>query len=80
MADERTMKKREKLILLSKELGLPQSAMIREAVDQFIESKLIEKRKNTNALQAASDFSASGFWADRKDLPDFDKLRTEFDR
>lgn len=70
-----TMQEREKLLLLSRELGLPQSAMIREAVDQFIENKYIEKRKKTDALQAAS-----GLWANREDLPDFDKLRTEFDR
>lgn len=70
-----TQEEREKLLLLSRELGLHQSALIREALDQFIEGKLIEKRKKISALKAAS-----GLWADREDLPDFDSLRKEFDR
>jgi len=34
-----------------------------------------EKPKKRDALKAAS-----GIWANRKELPDFDLLRTEFDR
>ena len=70
-----TQQEREKLLLLSRELGLHQSVLIREALDQFIEGKHIEKRKKISALKAAS-----GLWADREDLPDFDSLRKEFDR
>ncbi len=70
-----TAQEKEKLYLLSQELGLPQSSLIREAIDQFIENKFIEKQNKRNALKAAS-----GLWADREDLPDFDQLRKEFDR
>lgn len=70
-----TKHEREKLLLLSRELGVHQSALIREALDQFIEGKLIEKRKKSSALKAAS-----GLWADHEELPDFDSLRKEFDR
>ena len=70
-----TEKEREKLSILCNELNMPQSAIIREAIDQYIERKLIEKRKKLDTLQAAS-----GLWADRKDLPDFSQLRKEFDR
>lgn len=37
--------------------------------------EMSEKPKKRDALKAAS-----GIWANRKDLPDFDLLRTEFDR
>jgi hypothetical protein len=70
-----TEDEREKLFLLSQELGQNQSALIREAIDQFVESKLMAKRKKHNALR-----TASGLWADREDLPDFNDLRKEFDR
>lgn len=70
-----TQNERDKLIQLSQELGLHQSALIREAIDQFIENKLSEKRKKKDALRAAS-----GLWNSRDDLPDFGSLRKEFDR
>jgi Ribbon-helix-helix domain len=70
-----TNKERQELLLLSKELGLQQSSIIREAIDLYIENKRLEKRKKSNAMQAAS-----GLWADRDDLPDFEKIRREFDR
>lgn len=70
-----TADEREHLIRLSQELGLHQSALIREAIDQFIESKLVEKRKKRHILR-----TASGLWAKRDDLPDFSCLRKELDR
>lgn len=70
-----TEEERERLLLLSKELGQHQSALIREAIDQFIEKKFLEKKKKRPALK-----KAAGLWADRKDLPDFRGLREEFDR
>jgi hypothetical protein len=70
-----TKQERKELELLSKELGVKQSSLIREAVDQFIESKHVEKNEKKNAIDAAS-----GLWADRNDLPNFEKLRKEFDR
>ncbi|MCE5319257.1 MAG: ribbon-helix-helix domain-containing protein [Parachlamydia sp.] len=70
-----TENERKKLSILCGELGMHQSAIIREAIDQYIERKLIEKQNKRDALQAAS-----GLWANRKDLPDFSSLRKEFDR
>lgn len=66
---------REKLILLSQEFGQHQSALIREAIDLFIETKLMLRRKKHQALRAAA-----GLWADRDDLPSIDELRKEFNR
>jgi hypothetical protein len=70
-----TENEREKLILLSQELGQHQSALIREAIDQFIESKLMAKRNKHQIFK-----SAAGIWENREDLPDFSSLRKEFDR
>lgn len=68
-----TQNEREKLNLLSLELGKNQSSLIREAIDQFIENKLISKVKKSSALQ-----EMAGLWADRDDLPDFDDLLRNF--
>ena len=70
-----TAKEKKTLSVLSKELGVHQSTLIREAIDQFIESKCVEKKQKYDVLNAAF-----GLWADRSDLPDFEKLRREFDR
>lgn len=70
-----TSEERKQLSLLSKELGLQQSALIREAIDQFILSKRKNKEKRRGALKAAQ-----GIWAERADLPDYSTLRSEFDR
>lgn len=70
-----TQHERESLVLLAKELGQHQSALIREAIDQYIAKKLLENRKKQQALSVAA-----GLWADREDLPDFNRLRKEFDR
>lgn len=70
-----TKNERDKLLLLSQELGMHQSALIREAIDQFIENKHLEKVTKLEGLRAAS-----GLWANRDDLPDFASIRSEFDR
>ncbi len=70
-----TENERKGLLLLAKELGRHQSALIREAIDLFIQNKLKEKRKKKSALHAAA-----GIWAEREDLPDFQQIREEFDR
>lgn len=70
-----TSEERKQLSLLSKELGLQKSALIREAIDQFIVSKRQNKEKRKEAIKAAQ-----GIWAKREDLPDFSTLRAEFDR
>ena len=59
--------------LLSSRLGVKQSELIRQALDEFLAGQCSEDWK-------AEMMSAIGVWADRKDLPDFSKLRAEFDR
>ncbi len=70
-----TDQERKNLTLLSQETGKPQSALIREAIDQFIEAKLKEHEDTTTVLHAAK-----GLWSHRTDLPNFRTLRTEWDR
>ncbi len=66
---------KKELNLLSEETGKSQSELIREAIDLLIQHKLEKKRDKMIALQAVK-----GLWEDRSDLPDFAKLRREFDR
>jgi len=54
-------------------LGRSQSALIREAVDRYIERD--QEGSRLDFLQ-----QARGLWAKRDDLPDFELLRREFDR
>lgn len=70
-----TQAEREGLISLSENLGLAQSVLIREAIDQFIESKKLQKKSKSRVLQ-----ETSGLWEKRKDLPNFEALRKELDR
>ncbi len=58
---------------LASRTGRKQSELIREAIDQYVESS------------SAVDYRALvkrgyGLWRDRDDLPDFGSLRGEFDR
>lgn len=66
---------RDMLLLLSKEMGLHQSALIREAIDQFIEKKQIAKKNKIDSVRAAA-----GLWVDRNVLPDFADIRNESDK
>lgn len=60
---------------LIRDTGKSQSELIRNAIDQFITQQQRHKHDKLAALQAAK-----GLWKDRDDLPDFSKLRQEFDR
>jgi len=68
-----TDSQREELLRISKTLGKKQSELIRDAVDYYIEH--LSSARKTAVLQ-----SAAGIWKNRKDLPDFDKLRKDWDR
>lgn len=68
-----TQAERHALIILSTKTGKSQSQLLREAVDNLIEV--------ANPLLRKETFNkAKGMWKNRKDLPDFEKLRKEFDR
>lgn len=68
-----TEKERAGLAELARESGRKQSELIREAIDAFLE------RKRSSHRHAILERMA-GMWRDRKDLPDFKKLRAEWDR
>jgi predicted transcriptional regulator len=68
-----TKTERDKLAALAEATGKKQSQLIREAVDHLIEQSSVKRRG------AVLD-RAAGMWKDRKDLPDFRALRTEWDR
>jgi hypothetical protein len=64
---------RDLLAAEARRTGTNQSALIREAVDLYLDSR-VRGRKRDAVLAAA------GLWRDRTDLPDFDALRRELDR
>jgi len=68
-----TESQRTELITISKILGKKQSELIREAVDRLIEQE-------GNSRREVVLREAAGIWKDRTDLPDFKKIRTEWDR
>ena len=68
-----TDKERKALRALAKRLGQSQSALIRAAVDRYV-----ERYQEGNRLGLLRQ--ARGIWSDRRDLPDFRQVRTEFDR
>ncbi len=70
-----TAAEKKALSAISREEAVPQSVLIREAIDQFIESKKQTSGNKQDALKAAN-----GLWAKRTDLPDFTALRHEADR
>lgn len=70
-----TKKERDELSAIAKVKGRPQSELIREAIDTFIESHQLAKRNKLEVLQAAH-----GMWADRKDLSDFNEIRKGLNR
>lgn len=65
---------KNKLCLLSDETGQSQSELIREAIDQFVDKKIKQKKSRCEALRAAK-----GLWQNREDLLDFSNLRKEWD-
>ncbi|HBB86883.1 MAG TPA: CopG family transcriptional regulator [Blastocatellia bacterium] len=52
--------------------GMSESELIRDAVDKLIKQRL--PNGNSGMLRAR------GMWRDRDDLPDFGKIRREWDR
>jgi predicted transcriptional regulator len=58
---------------LARQTGKSQSALIRQAIDDLINSHLPQDR-------LASLQQARGMWRDRTDLPDFHRLRREMER
>ncbi|GMR09987.1 MAG: ribbon-helix-helix domain-containing protein [Anaerolineae bacterium] len=68
-----TEKERKTLKAMSARLGRSQSALIREAVDRYIERD--QEGSRLDLLR-----QARGLWAKRYDLPDFEGIRRELDR
>lgn len=68
-----TDKQRTELSMIAKNTGKKQSEIIREAIDRLIDQAGQNQKKS--ALQ-----DAAGIWRNRKDLPDFRALRSEWDR
>ena len=68
-----TEKQRTELSVIAKNLGMKQSEIIRDAIDRLIE------QAGHNRKESALN-EAAGIWKNRKDLPDFRTLRSEWDR
>ena len=68
-----TEKERKALRALARRLGRSQSALIRDAVDRYV-----ERYQEGNRLDLLR--RARGVWANRRDLPDFKQVRRELDR
>ena len=68
-----TERQRKELAVIGRNSSKRQSELIREAVDRFI-----EQASRLRAEKALRD--AAGLWKDRPDLPDYDRMRTEWDR
>lgn len=68
-----TEEEKKKLQALARRTGRKQSRLIREAIDRLLDdSGEVDRRE---ALE-----KACGLWEDRDDLPNFERLRTEWDR
>ena len=68
-----TDRQRAELEIISKTLGKKQSELIREAVDRLIDQTGRSRRESILR-------EAAGIWKDRTDLPDFNVIRSEWDR
>ena len=68
-----TDQQRAELAILSEIQGKKQSELIREAIDILIEQTGQERRKRILCQTA-------GIWKDRSDIPDFKRIRSEWDR
>ena len=62
----------QKLETLSKNRGSSKSAIIRDAIVQYLERQSDTERKNKLRMGA-------GMWKNKKDIPDIAKLRKETD-
>ncbi len=68
-----TEHQRDELAAIARALGKKQSELIREALNRFIDQASGSRRK-------AVLRETAGIWKDRTDLPDFKRMRTEWDR
>ncbi len=68
-----TEHQRDELATIAKTSGKKQSQLIREAIDCLIDQSSPSKREVILN-------EAVGIWQDRTDLPDFKKIRAEWDR
>lgn len=68
-----TDKQREALSVIAGNSGKKQSEIIREAID-----RLIEQTRECRTDKVLKE--AAGIWKNRKDLPDYRSLRSEWDR
>ena len=68
-----TERQRNELEAISKISGKKKSELIREAVDRLIAQESLSRR-------AIVLEEAAGIWKDHTDLPDFEKIRSEWDR
>jgi len=68
-----TEEERRALKSLGARLGRSQSALIRDAIDRYV-----DRYQEGNRLDLLR--RARGLWAERSDLPDFEAVRQELDR
>lgn len=68
-----TEEERRALKALGARLGRSQSALIRDAIDRYV-----DRYQEGNRLDLLRQ--ARGLWADRMALPDFEAVRRELDR
>jgi metal-responsive CopG/Arc/MetJ family transcriptional regulator len=68
-----TERQRDELAAIAKRAGKKQSELIRDAVDLLIDHTRGNRRE-------AVLREVAGIWKDRTDLPDFETMRTEWDR
>ncbi|MFA5905519.1 MAG: CopG family transcriptional regulator [Desulfobacula sp.] len=68
-----TEHQRDELAAIAKSIGKKQSEFIREAIDQLIHQTGGGHRESVLR-------KAAGIWKNRTDLPDFDEIRSEWDR
>jgi len=68
-----TERQRDELAAIAKTAGKKQSELIREAIDRLIDQSGRSRREAV--LRAAA-----GVWKDRRDLPNFEATRAEWDR
>ena len=68
-----TARQRDRLSAMARAGGKPQSELIREAIDRFLE-------QDARAGRDAALREAAGIWRHRSDLPDLDVLRDSWNR
>ncbi|HSO71253.1 MAG TPA: CopG family transcriptional regulator, partial [Thermodesulfobacteriota bacterium] len=66
-------RQRNELAAIGRTAGKKQSELIREAVDRLIDQSGHQRREKVLR-------EVAGIWKDRRDLPDFEATRAEWDR